>query len=146
MPVIDIQALQIIAILAGVVALISLGVALWALSRARRKPDVKRETVDRGVHQELQTVQEKYSLVGDRVDRYERTFQNLRDDLGQLQSQFASQRQRIDNLEKEMREQQEQIFELREEEKVLMQREDRLERVQQELQDEWAARRQNDHS
>lgn len=137
----ELETLQVIAILAGITALISLGVALWAYSKARRRPAVVEERRTDGVH-DLETVQEKYSLLSDRFDRHERTLNSLRDEVSKFRSEVAPRGERIADLEKAIREQQEQIFELREEEKVLMQREDRLERQQQELQEEWMAHRQ----
>ncbi|HMB92013.1 MAG TPA: hypothetical protein VKP65_14255 [Rhodothermales bacterium] len=145
METLPIETLQIITLIAGVLTLLALGLAIAALNKARRGTGLNSQQRYEATSRELESLREQYKLLAERVDRYDRTYQEIRDDFGSVREDIAQRMQRLEDLAKTTREQQEQIFELREEHKVLMQREDRHERVLQEIQADLNAVSHNGH-
>lgn len=119
-------------IIVGVVIAIALIAALaWFFTRKRRR---SRNEAGAGLHRnptmaEVESLRERNELLSSSVDRHERSYGELKQQLDRLRADYETRLSNIDALEKSQRELQEQIYELREEHKVLLQREDRQERI-----------------
>lgn len=131
-----------IAALAGLVLLV-LGVIVWAVVRRRggRGRHLTERQRQAALTREHESLDERYALLSERVDRLDRAQQEMLTELSAWREELNRRFEGQAGPQRALREIQDQIFEVREEVKVLMQRDDRHERTLQELQADLNAAR-----
>lgn len=127
----------IVAVIAGVLFLMSLGALILAL-RARKGPGTGRRVTDEvaSLRSEVNSMKDRNRLLEDRFERYEHSHTDTRESLDRMREDVESRLTRVSSHDTIHRELQEQIHELRKEHQVLMERDERHERRVLELQEQ----------
>ena len=127
----------IVAIIAGVLFVMSLGALILAL-RARRGPGTGRRVTDEvaSLRSEVDSMKDRNRLLEDRFERYERSSTETRETLDRMREDVEARLTRVSSHDSMHRELQEQIHEIRKEHQVLMERDERHERRVLELQEQ----------
>lgn len=127
----------IVAIIAGVLFVMSLAAVILAL-RAGRGPGTGRRVTDEvnALRSELDSVKDRNRLLEDRFERYERSHTETRDTLDRMREDVEARLTRVSSHDSTQRELQDQIHEIRKEHQVLMERDERHERRVLELQEQ----------
>lgn len=127
----------IVAIIAGVLFVMSLGALILAL-RAGRGPGAGRRVTDEvaSMRSDVDSMKDRNRLLEDRFERYERSHTDTRETLDHMREDVEARLTRVSSHDNMHRELQEQIHEIRKEHQVLMERDERHERRVLELQEE----------